>query len=881
MLVPPERLNRWTEFVIAKLAQAISFIGLTILIVATPWAFGGNVAKYQVWLFIVACCTLLPALLLLAINRWHDSAVRIPMVGYVLLTALAAGLFQVAPLPISVLKTITPNALEMREVSAASVHETLPEKLPISLFANSTLSDLSLLVLVTAVFIISSIAIRNRVAQIALLGIVAANGAAFALFGLIQQLTFNGMLYWSVPLRFGGKPFAAFVNRNHAGGYLNMCIAAALALTYYALSRHQIDYDTGPDDFAQPYAQGGALNGGFTSFLANLDGVGLLAIALAGCATIGTTCSASRGALLALFCAATFTAIASARARGGISLAVGGVAVLVICIGLAMWLGSTDVLAERWGDTVNQLEGRSNSRVDHWQDVVRVCRDYWFTGTGLGTYRFAYRPYETQLGRGWFMHAENQYLEAFVEMGWLGLSLIGLAISFVLAGALRLMRTRGDSLGFGVGLAGVFMITSQAVHAGFDFGLYMPANAILCAAISGMAVAKIPFRTGAETQWSVQPSHIRRVLESALLLVVCACLVWATLRATKNAKVAIAFESVYELDIDSSHELEKIDASIAQFQSAIRGLPGDAEARFRLAELHTQRYRELAVAELKRSTNTDDQLLWEFTLPLALHNGAHKLKSISEQRLDNLRSQPLIQQELVPAVEQLLEARKSCPLLHKVHFRIAELFVANPSADAEFDEVDLVQTAVRLGPGNPDILLRAGLLDWQAGRKATARAEWRKSLTLSSVHAEKIFEFVANQDVDVETTISEVTPAEPEKIVEVARQLRTINFRVLLADKAEEALSLAAATPGNRSHLLASIFELRGQVEDSIGAYKTACEENPDRLMWRYDLAKLLQKSGRLDEAAREAAECVRRDPGSPVFRQLLKSIRSAAQAKN
>lgn len=866
---------------IAKLAQAISFVGLTILIVVTPWAFGGNVAGYQRWFFVIACGTLLPAFLLLLLDRRQTGAVRIPTLGFVLAIALAAGFLQVVPLNTDLIKTLTPNAVEMRQASAASVGEAIPKKLPISLYADSTLRDLSLLVLMMSVFIAASVAVRDRWVQIAILGIAAINGAAFALFGLVQQLTFNGDLYWSVPLRFGGKPFAAFVNRNHAGGYLNMCTAAALALAYYAFTRHQIEYDgAGPDDYAQPLAEGGTLNSGFNGFLANLDGASLMAIAIAACATIGTTCSASRGALLALFCAAALTAFLSARARGGIGLAVGGVALFAVCIVVATWLGSTDVLAERWGDTINQLQGRStNSRIDHWQDVTRVCKEYWLTGTGLGTYRFAYRPYESQIGTGWYMHAENQFLEALVEMGWLGLALIVVAIFLVLISAMRLMRTRGDTLGFGVGMAGLFMITSQAVHAGFDFGLYMPANAILCAVISGVATARIPSQTGAQTRWSVEPSHIRRGIETVLLSLLSAALVWATLRATKQAQIAAAIESGYDVSAETSHDLEAIDECIAMFESAVDKLPKNAEARFRLAELYTQRYRELAVAEFRKSTNTDDELFWDRSLPISLHKLAHILKSNSREDFDSLRTQPLVQTELVPAVEQLMASRRSCPLMHKVHFRLAELFVAMPNA-TDFDEVDLVQTAVRLGPNNPDVLLWAGLLDWQAGRQATAKAEWRKSLSKSAANAEMIFNFVANQSSEAESTVAEITPAEPEKIVEVARQLKTVSFRILLAEKAEQALPLADATPGNRNYLQGSILELRGQLDDAAEFYEAACKANPDRLIWRYYFTRLLVKAGRLKEALRQAAECVRRDPVSPRYQYLLRSVRAAAQAE-
>jgi len=59
--------------------------------------------------------------------------------------------------------------------------------------------------------------------------IMAINGVAIAFFGLVQQLTWNGRLFWQVPLEQGGEPFGPFVDRNHAGGFLTLCLAAPSA----------------------------------------------------------------------------------------------------------------------------------------------------------------------------------------------------------------------------------------------------------------------------------------------------------------------------------------------------------------------------------------------------------------------------------------------------------------------------------------------------------------------------------------------------------------------------------------------------------------------------------------------------------------------------
>ena len=868
---------------IGKLAQGLSFVGLSLMIVSAPWAFGGNVAWFQKWLFVVACCTLLPSTLFLLLNRGKPNAQQVPVIAYGLLVALLAGFFQITPLPQAVLKAISPHALEAQRLSATAVGEELPDQLPISLYPTSTANDLALLGLMAVVFVVASTAINDRRYQVAILGIAAANGAAFAVFGLVQQLSFNGMLYWTIPLRFGGRPFAAFVNRNHAGGYLNMCIAASLALIVYALTRRQADYGSGPDDFSLQLARGGPLAGGITGLIANLDAVGLVSMTFAACATIGTVCSVSRGAILALVCAAAITALVAVRARGTVGLATGAIVVLIVCIGMAAWLGKTELLQERWGDTVSDLRSNSNSRIDHWQDVLGVFGDYWITGTGLGTYRFAYRPYETQLSTGWFMHAENQYLEAAVEMGWLGLILIIGSIATVFFFAVRLIHHRGDSLALGIGLAGLYMISSQAVQSGFDFGLYMPANAILCAAIAGLVTAKIPNNDGSETKWSAPASQFSRICQMGLLVILSVWLLWGTVRAFQKSSIESAFDAAYkeaavtdgeaEEIADTQEALAEVDRNIAKFESAIAKMPGNAEAQFRVAELHIQRYRLMALGELRKTMDSNDELLWQLTLPISFHRRSHEL---TEQGRQELRKLPLVQSELDPAVEHLLAARRSCPVMHKTHFRLADLYVLLPRAadDDTFDDSTLVQTAVQLAPNDPDVLFRAGLLDWQAGRDAKARAEWRKSLDLSSFHAAPIFEFVATQNMDPAQVVAEIVPAAPSRIVEVARQIKDQGYRTRLAEKAKQALSLAPQTPGLRSHLEASILELNSQIPEAIELYYQAGKENPNNISWWHKLSLLLLREKRFDEASRCAAECIKLAPGDQRYRQLLRRIR-------
>src|SRR5215467_1045961 len=53
-------------------------------------------------------------------------------------------------------------------------------------------------------------------------------GFFIAGFGILQQLTFNGKLYWFREMRYGGIPFGPYVNRNHFAGFAELVIPISL-----------------------------------------------------------------------------------------------------------------------------------------------------------------------------------------------------------------------------------------------------------------------------------------------------------------------------------------------------------------------------------------------------------------------------------------------------------------------------------------------------------------------------------------------------------------------------------------------------------------------------------------------------------------------------
>ncbi len=171
------------------------------------------------------------------------------------------------------------------------------------------------------------------------------------------------------------------------------------------------------------------------------------------------------------------------------------------------WAGQTEFVKARFDLLLNESQ-LQYGRVPNWRDSLQAVPQFWTTGTGLGTYRFVYERYQQRfLGDIAHFHAENQYVQTLVEGGLLALVLLLLAIGLTALAIERLYRAAG-AVNTALAVMGTFGLTSQIVGGMFDFGLYIPSNMLLMAAICGIVVGRAALLSGC-------PPHVLRALDRA------------------------------------------------------------------------------------------------------------------------------------------------------------------------------------------------------------------------------------------------------------------------------------------------------------------------------------------------------------------------------
>jgi O-antigen ligase len=264
-----------------------------------------------------------------------------------------------------------------------------------------------------------------------------------AIFGILQQLTFNGRLYWFREMHYGGLPFGPYVNRNHYAGFADLTIPFALVPLILGKVRRERLF-----------------------VVAIFTVVPIVALLLA----------ASRGGIISFGVQLLVLAVWLAVRRAARLQALIGLGVVALALLMVSWLGARHLL-ERFSAT-QASEVTTSKRASMARGTLHIFLDRAVFGTGLGTLQMVYPRYETLYDGKVVNHSHNDYLEALAETGVIG----GLVCFwFWLAwarGAYQALRRAPMDFATALQLSGFLGVVGFLAHSFVDFNLHIPANAL-------------------------------------------------------------------------------------------------------------------------------------------------------------------------------------------------------------------------------------------------------------------------------------------------------------------------------------------------------------------------------------------------------------------
>jgi O-antigen ligase/tetratricopeptide (TPR) repeat protein len=405
-----------------------------------------------------------------AVDLWAQSAIEVVVVGLVVLTVARQVLGGTLLLRWS---PLLGPALLITAVAAAQL------VIGTSVNAHATLGSMRLLVAYWGFLVVVSLHLTTRGRVLRLLWTVVAAGTGLAVLGLANRAAGRALAPWFPPDFPVTRLIGTFVNPNHQALYF--AITALLAAALLLRPRPAAEARSGPR---------------VRRTLPSPGRLGRIAL-LVGAITVITAAlllTFSRGGVIGLVAGLAVALAASLRGRraGVLLAAVGGVGAVALVV---LQVAGNGALVNRFA-TLGR-EPFAEYRWAVWERTVRMLGEAPLTGVGLGAFQDAfpmYRPPGIESDK-FIDHAHNDYLELGAEAGFPGLIAAGWAVSGLLGFVVRRLALRHDPLVRGIAAGGLGALAAVLVHSAFDFGLHMPANALMAVAVTALVSNVVALRT--------------------------------------------------------------------------------------------------------------------------------------------------------------------------------------------------------------------------------------------------------------------------------------------------------------------------------------------------------------------------------------------------
>lgn len=440
-----------------RLARLLTIAILGVAIVAIPLPFGGVLPGGRLLIQTLAFLALATSA---AIGtRSGLGKARFALVPLVTLGALGA--LQLIPLSPAILARLSPASAEI----SARTNEVLalfgrPEIAPRISIAPTETVQATLFVLACASFFYAAASISTRTTRRRLGWLLLAASAAHIAWAVTTQ-------------RDTERIHGAFVNPNHLAGYLQIALAVAFAFVVESIL-------TGGDRESRRKDPLDRLQRRWTP-------VAWRALAW-GVIVIGILVTRSRGGITAAAIASVamlIVALSSRHVRHHRAFAAAGVGAIVL--GVAIAFATTG----RWPllrfFTTDPRDAESNLRVTLWRLSIDAWRDFPLLGSGLGTYREAFRRIQPDGMNLLVEQAHDDALQMLVTGGIVGLALAAVAIGAIALLLWREAIANDHREASAWSLAALGAIVALSLHGLVEFNFSIPAIPATLAIVTGLA----------------------------------------------------------------------------------------------------------------------------------------------------------------------------------------------------------------------------------------------------------------------------------------------------------------------------------------------------------------------------------------------------------
>jgi len=440
--------------------MTIHRIYLFILIFA-PLAFGA----VEQWSLAIMGCLCLFTLLwyVISLHRQKEMLYEVPGILPLLLLLLYM-LFQIVPLPAGFVKFISPSTYDLYK-ETIGVFDPV-DWMSISINKRETLNEFFRFSAYAAIYILTVQLLKDKVILKKTIAIIITFASALSVLAILQYFIQSNETWSSHKLFFfrelthGGTPFGPYACRNHYAGLMEMIFPLCLAL--FLSYKPSISYQSLREKIVEIF---------------NHDRTNIYILLGFSSILIATSIflSLSRGAIVSLLCALLlFSSIAYKRVMSGKS----NMQIFLFFILTLLFIGWFG-----WGqifDRFMQIRGASgeieSGRFLYWNDSIHIIKDFFLTGTGLGTFEDIYPTYRTFPGDTIVDHAHNDYIEIFSDGGIIAIMLMAWFLGTVILTSYTMFIKRRETYSIYLYIGSLTGIVSILIHSITDFNLQIGAK---------------------------------------------------------------------------------------------------------------------------------------------------------------------------------------------------------------------------------------------------------------------------------------------------------------------------------------------------------------------------------------------------------------------
>ena len=591
--------------------MSVSFFLFIFTLIFAPLAFG----CVEYWsIGTVEVLVPLSLLVLCGVQlQRKERPVQVPGLLPLLLLLLWMGL-QLIPLPPGLVQVIAPATHAVYQPILQAGH--LQSWIPLSVQPRATLQEL-LRFSTYGLFFILTVQLLSRPGYLKkTITITAWLGIAIAVEAIVQKITSPHAIYWFRTSSQANFPMGPWVYTNHFAGFMAMLFPIILALFLYYRPTYE-DQEPLRLKITALFTMPGTNRYLLFGFGAILSGVSILL-------------SASRGGIitlgLALLLFIFLTGNLTGQWRSSRTLLL-----IPLMLLLAGWLGA-DTIIKKFADIWGPHGLNTSERLPVLLDSLKMFRHFVFTGSGFGTYEFAFPAFRTVPDATIiFDHAHNDYIELLATGGLIGFLTAAWFVCSVIIHSMQMLRKRRERYNQLLTIGALTSVIALLLHSMIDFQMYNGANGLYFFFFCGLATAAASTRLHYRTRPTLLPAAPRGQLTiSAILALV--LLIGSIWYSTTTFRAGQTFAPVKKIYLNANiparrlqelHDRAQTAAGLAPLEgrypffmaavSSLLGNPARAQREYinasLLNPLSGQFIQQLALTFAETRPETTDSLL--------------------------------------------------------------------------------------------------------------------------------------------------------------------------------------------------------------------------------------------------------------------------------